>query len=250
MTSTTAAAVSFLTGHAEKLVLNQYWYSEATIKAIVEDIYVQCGMEEKESSPSHSGRCAFVSTPSLYFSIPTDSEDGKNWIELRKRCNLFDYDEKFASDPLFVFFDFHHVDKIPPQYHHQFDYIVIDPPFITEDVWQCYTNATKLLMAPNAKILLSSIPENAEMLSNMLDVHICNFRPSIPNLIYQYSFFSNYNSFFTDSFNPEIDYDEYEQQKKQRSAGVTSTNLISPNHSSRKKTKMEGFGSDSSSSNQ
>jgi len=54
------------------------------------------------------------------------------------------------------------------------------------------------------KFLLSSIDENAEMLRDLLKVEKRTFRPSIPNLIYQYSFYSNYSSPALDQVNPEI----------------------------------------------
>jgi hypothetical protein len=39
---------------------------------------------------------------------------------------------------------------------------------------------------------LSSIDENADMLKELLNVQKRTYRPSIPNLVYQYSFYSNY----------------------------------------------------------
>ena len=89
--------------------------------------------------------------------------------------------------------------------------MLIDPPFITLDVWTKYAQATKRIVKKDqdnkitGKILLSSIEENADMLRDLLGVHKKAFRPSIPNLIYQYTFYSNYASPALDQFNPEID---------------------------------------------
>ena len=51
------AVVSFLAGHEEKLKLNQFWYSAPTIATMVAEIQ------------QHATRCAFLSTPSLFFSL-------------------------------------------------------------------------------------------------------------------------------------------------------------------------------------
>ena len=46
------------------------------------------------------------------------------------------FDKKFAkNNPNFVFFDFHKPEDIPKEFHDTFDFILIDPPFITLDVW-------------------------------------------------------------------------------------------------------------------
>jgi hypothetical protein len=88
---------------------------------------------------------------------------------------------------------------------------LIDPPFITEEVWSKYAISIKALIKKNdkgeidGKILLSSIDENEKMLNSLgLGVVKRSYRPSIPNLVYQYSFFSNYESEPLKQVNPEI----------------------------------------------
>lgn len=69
--------------------------------------------------------CAFLSTPSIYFSLPVD---------IREKCTLFDFDSKFSTDKGFVQYDFNAPEAIPVDLHHTFDMVVIDPPFITLEV--------------------------------------------------------------------------------------------------------------------
>ena len=83
-----------------------------------------------------------------------------------------------------------------------FDMAVIDPPFITREVWEKYTVTANLLLKKGAddklggkeggKLLCSTIDENKEFMKELLDVEPISFRPSIPNLVYQYSFYTNY----------------------------------------------------------
>jgi hypothetical protein len=53
-------------------------------------------------------------------------------------------------------------------------------------------------------ILLSSIDENAAMLDELVNVKKRAFRPSIPHLVYQYSFYTNYENEELDKINEEI----------------------------------------------
>lgn len=86
----------------------------------------------------------------------------------------------------------------------------MDPPFITEPVWKKYSEAIHLLSKKDlqgnicSKILVSSIDENAEMLKKLINVDKKTYRPSIPHLVYQYSFFANYADEQLDKINEEI----------------------------------------------
>lgn len=96
-------------------------------------------MQDIESSPI-SFRIAFLSTPSLYFSIHADR---------RKNSYLFDYDNKWSGDAGFIHYDFNEPLLFPIELKQTFDLIVIDPPFITEEVWLKYCTTAKSLMRSN-----------------------------------------------------------------------------------------------------
>jgi len=119
-------AQTFLLEHEELLTMNQYWYSVKTIETMVSEVQ------------EYGKRIAFLSTPSVYFSL-TD-------LEIKKNSRLFDFDERFSWDSGYVKFDYKAVDKLPASYRHSFDYVVVDPPFITEGVWTKYAEAAKLLL--------------------------------------------------------------------------------------------------------
>ncbi|CAM9135585.1 unnamed protein product, partial [Phaeothamnion confervicola] len=106
--------------------LNQYWYSRATIEAMVAEV-VEHG----------AGGTAFLSTPSVYFSLPENT---------RSACKCFDIDDKWARDPGFVHYDFNRPEDIPETLRSAFDMVVIDPPFITEEVWREYATAARMLL--------------------------------------------------------------------------------------------------------
>jgi len=175
-----------LTGEDESM--NQYWFSEKTIEFLVKQV-------EK-----HGKKVAFVSTPSIFFSVSKEFQDN---------CYLFDYDKAFMKKHKnALFFDFNDFTDIPPD--NTFDFIVVDPPFITEDAWTKYSNFVKQIAIKNdkdeitSKILVSSISENDKMLKKLLNLTPRKYKPSIPHLVYQYNFFSNYEDDNLDQLNSEI----------------------------------------------
>ncbi len=60
------------------------------------------------------------------------------------------------------------------------------------------------MLADEGKILLSTIDENEAFIMELLGASKRAFRPSIPNLVYQYSLYSNYESEGLNNKNPEI----------------------------------------------
>lgn len=58
------------------------------------------------------------------------------------------YDKKWNDDPGFVFYDFNEPENVPSDLLGSFDMVVIDPPFITREVWEKYTATAKVLMKP------------------------------------------------------------------------------------------------------
>ena len=202
----------FLKGNAEDGDYNQYWYSPKTIERIVADLTEQAGDNRV---------IAFLSTPSLYFSMPEP---------IRARSFVLDYDKKWEADRGFVFYDFNEPEALPPALLHSCDIIVIDPPFITHEVWQKYAVTARLLAvaadcantgrqgkgpgpgpgqgtdspkAP-AKVLGTTVIENGPLLLEILGLSPTAFQPSIPNLVYQYNLFTSYESSVFAVKNPEI----------------------------------------------
>lgn len=169
---------------------NQYWYSSFTIKQIVEDIKATGG-----------GRVGFLSTPSLYFSLDED---------LRSHCYVFEYDKQWESDRGFVFYDFNKPDELPADLLNTFDMLVIDPPFITNDVWTKYGDTGKLLLKAGpseenaSKVICTTVIENEVLLKELFGVEPTAFQPVCPTLVYQYHLFTNYPSDTFAKINPEI----------------------------------------------
>jgi len=72
--STRDTSKSFLGSTPENSKLNQYWYSKHTIEVL-------CNTIVEGLSLINGNKVAFLSTPSLYFSLQ---------LEIRQHCRLFD----------------------------------------------------------------------------------------------------------------------------------------------------------------
>jgi len=195
MPSSEQKAGGFIAKNPENGDFNQYWYSAKTIQGMVEAVEAACGDDS---------RVAFVSTPSVYFSL-TDAG-------LKQRSRFFDIDKKWEKDPCFVYYDFNDPEGFPEELKGQFDMVVIDPPFITRQVWEKYQQTAKVLVKDPSKYLVlnSTVQENLSMMQDLFgsDIEATKFQPSIPHLVYQYHFFSNFKPEALAEWNPEIPSDD------------------------------------------
>ena len=193
-----ATKEQFLLNCSEDGQFNQYWYSVDTISTLCSAI-----LEAISSLPkSQKRRIAFLSTPSLYYSMPNKSHSENNIC-----VKLFDYDRQWENDDGFIFYDFNHPTEfqckcmdnsdVNDQLQSTFDMVVIDPPFITTDVWEKYAITAKYLLKQKTTglILATTVIENSSLLKELFGNEITassRFEPSIPNLVYQYTVFTNF----------------------------------------------------------
>ena len=211
--SSNSNTVEFLRGNPEDPALNQYWYSQPSVEAIASEVSRLINL----NGPSFT--VAFLSTPSIYFALPE---------EQRKQCWVFDYDDKWADDRGFVHYDFNTPDTFVKKTGDEegefgenlkgsFSLAVIDPPFITVEVWRQYAStATSLLStsplspSPSSGLIIgTTVAENKPFMRTLLKCTPQKFKPSIPNLVYQYNSYANFEgAVFLGVVNPEIPVDE------------------------------------------
>ncbi|KIZ00168.1 N(6)-adenine-specific DNA methyltransferase 2 [Monoraphidium neglectum] len=174
---------TFLERHDERADFNQYWYSGSTISALVQEIL--------DAAPA-GDKVAFLSTPSLFYSLPENAV-------------LLDYDEaSFGTSPAFVRYDYNAPEQLPEKLAGSCGMLVIDPPFITEPVWRQYARTAALLLAPGGRVICSTVAENAPLMAELFGATACAFKPAIPHLVYQYSLFCSYAPTALSQGNPEV----------------------------------------------
>ena len=192
------------------LVLRVCRYSRRTIDAFA---------LEAADVIAAGGTVAFLSTPSIYFAL-SEAQRGAAAPEGAPMggtgCRVFEYDTQWDADPGFVFFDFNAPEGIPRALEGAFDMVVVDPPFITREVWEKYAVSAKKLLRPGptanggvytggaARLICTTVQESAPWMAELLGVKPVRFQPSIPNLVYQYHTFTNYESERLAKPNPDV----------------------------------------------
>lgn len=157
---------------------------------------------------------AFLSTPSLFFALSEAERSG---------CRLLDFDRELgASEPCFVPFDFRAPEALPADLRGAFRAVIIDPPFITHEVWRAYAATARMLLAPGDGRLIigTTVVENAELLREELGIRPHLFLPSIPHLPYQYALFSNCAAPQLDTPNQDVDTDPHDFLKEAAAAAA------------------------------
>ena len=173
--------------------LNQYWFSEDTRETLCNAVRESISLKGGSTT-----RVAFLSTPSLYFTL-SDEE--------RKQCTLLDYDTTLSSQNCdsYVFYDFNYPTSIDANLRGLFDVIVIDPPFISQSVWESYAITVSLLAKEGAHIICTTVAENEALMKRLFNCHKTNFAPSVPNLTYQYNTYANFESSALSTTNAELE---------------------------------------------
>lgn len=171
--------------------LNQYWYSADTIGTLLNVV------RENVLHAAGEGRLdvAFVSTPSLFYGLSEEE---------RRNSRVLDFDESLGDGV--IKYDYNYPTTVPDELRGAFECVVIDPPFITSDVWRLYAETAHVLLRPGGKVMLTTVIENATLLADILPggvrPHI--FMPSIPHLPYQYAAYTNFNAPRLAKPNPEV----------------------------------------------
>ena len=204
-----AGAAAFIKQHREDADHNQYWYSAATVARIlaaVEEPLPEAAAAAGGGGAAAPPRGAFVSTPSLFFALSPAAR-------LAARHAVLDLDAaQFAAKggEAFVRFDFR---ATPPEAHlpaamlGAFDVVVIDPPFITEEVWRLYAAAARALLRADGprRVVCTTVAENAALIAELFPgAKRTRFQPSIPHLVYQYDLYCNWDAAAFATPNPEV----------------------------------------------
>ena len=209
-------AADWLAEHAEEHAagaaadLNQYWYSAHTIDVLLQAVKEQT--TEGMLKDAARLKVAYVSTPSLFFAMDASE---------RKGSRVLDFDRSLGEGcDDFVFYDYHHPIDLPAELQHAFSLVVIDPPYIEQDVWQKYAQTAKFLLAEGGFVIGTTVIENGKLLEAELGVTPNVFLPSIPNLPYQYATFTNFHSPALSVRNSEVAQDPDEILHASREAAL------------------------------
>jgi hypothetical protein len=101
------------------------WYDDRTGRALAQEAI----------DHSKALRIAFVSTPAAYrdfLKIQREAEDAGEEAVSGEHVYLLEFDRRFEDKygEHFVFYDYNTPTDLPDKFHHFFDYILVDPPYL------------------------------------------------------------------------------------------------------------------------
>ncbi|KAL6077456.1 EEF1A lysine methyltransferase 1 [Balamuthia mandrillaris] len=116
----TSDSKEFVGAVRENWQLSQFWYSEETAMLLAEEALQLC-------PPLSGQRVACISTPTIFRAIQQLPMDSSHVF-------LFEYDKRFADyGEQFQFYDYNEPLNVPAHFHHTFDCLFVDPPFLAEE---------------------------------------------------------------------------------------------------------------------
>ncbi|CAK9302961.1 unnamed protein product [Gordionus sp. m RMFG-2023] len=117
----------------------------------------------------------------------------KNTVWGNKICYLFEYDKRFSYFPNYIFYDYKEPLKISKEFKDTFDFILVDPPFLSEE---CLSNISQTLAyLTSQKIILCTgeiMQHLAFIYASVLPTNFCPEHEN--NLANKFLCYSNYNA--------------------------------------------------------
>ncbi|KIW00382.1 uncharacterized protein PV09_08092 [Verruconis gallopava] len=106
---------------------SQFWYNDETASKLAQQLLLGARSDT---------RIAVVSAPSVFLQLKNQLAEQAQ--ALRPQLTLLEFDDRFGVFKEFVKYDFEQPIKLPVELKGQFDAIICDPPFLSED---CQTKA-------------------------------------------------------------------------------------------------------------
>ena len=114
--------------------LSQFWYDKDTGDRVMK--YIAPFVNKRENC-----NVALVSTPTMYRAYIRN----KSMFPFAN-FTIFEYDTRFdVFHDNFCFYDYRKPTAINEKYHHQFDLMIVDPPFLSEEVTEKVTHTVEFL---------------------------------------------------------------------------------------------------------
>lgn len=170
----------------ENWKLSQFWYSDETAKKLVNEAVEALGEE--------GGKIALVSSPTLmrFFRQTNSYREGKISV------HLFEFDCRFGEQfpGEYSFYDYNDPLKIDIIHKANYDYIIADPPYLSDECLTAVSKSLKYLSKKDdCKILLCTGAIMEEVAERNLNVKRTNFYPKhLNNLSNDFCSFANYQT--------------------------------------------------------
>uniref|UniRef100_T1JCD2 Protein-lysine N-methyltransferase n=1 Tax=Strigamia maritima TaxID=126957 RepID=T1JCD2_STRMM len=157
--------------------LSQFWYTDETALTLA---------TEAQRAAGENGSIACVSCPTVYkklrFTKPETSV-----------VKLFEFDQRFSIfQDAFVFYDFNKPLELDETFKEQFDVVLADPPFLSEECMKKIASTINFLSRGKVILCTGAIMEG--LVEEILSLHRCQFEPDHVHLLGNpFYCYANYN---------------------------------------------------------
>ncbi|XP_049878228.1 EEF1A lysine methyltransferase 1 [Pectinophora gossypiella] len=160
----------------ENWQLSQFWYDEATVHSLVKLV---------DKILPNGGKVALLSCPTLF--VPVKRQVGE-----RATVSLLEFDRRFeVHGPDFIFYDYNYPDRLPPNLE-QYDLVIADPPFLSEECLTKTAQTIKLLAKDKIVVCTGAIMK--AHVEKLLELKLCQFQPRHRNnLANEFSCYANFD---------------------------------------------------------
>lgn len=118
-------------------------------------------------------------------------KNGKKFL-----IKLFEFDRRFQQryNDTFIFYDYNEPLNVPSDCVHSFDYIIVDPPFLSDECFVKVAQTVRLLQkTADSKLLFCTGTVMEELLQRLLKLEKTTFCPAHKNnLANDFLSFTNY----------------------------------------------------------
>ncbi|KAJ3346482.1 EEF1A lysine methyltransferase 1, partial [Entophlyctis luteolus] len=170
---------------SEDWQLSQFWYDDHTASHLATHAIA--------ASPIRDGRLACVSAPTVFVEIMKTDNRPDSLMPY-----VFEYDRRFSVfAEAFVFFDFNTPTTFSHSHplQHQFDTIVVDPPFLSDECWSKTSECVRWLAKPECKIIVCTGLVMRDKILTELGCKLTDFVPKHKRgLSNEFGCFTNFES--------------------------------------------------------
>ncbi|KAH6560424.1 hypothetical protein BASA61_008828 [Batrachochytrium salamandrivorans] len=165
--------------------LSQFWYANSTRDALA---------IESIKNTVDGGRIGCISSPSVFVTLKRMNPEHRDLV-------VFEFDRRFdVYGDGFVFYDYSEPlaldekDGLRPL-KGTFDYLLIDPPFLSEECWRKMAQTVRWLAKPDCKIIVCTGKQMRSLIEEELQCYATDYMPEHQNgLQNEFRAFINYPS--------------------------------------------------------
>lgn len=151
--------------------LSQFWNTAETCEAVALEILSQT-----------DGSILCISSPSVFLKIQA--------LNPTRAITLYEVDRRFDILKGFVFYDYN-----SPKMEGRFDYVFLDPPFLSRECLSKMYETAKGVVSPEGKIGICTASILEHEVKEIMNCEMTTFAPQHQNgLANEFRFFCNYSS--------------------------------------------------------